>query len=102
MVLMCNRRTEKGHDPVTKHLVYGAFIAVNRFHHKTEDRVQEFPGLFGSSIGDQFHRPLEIGKEYGNELAFAFNGGAGGEDLVGKVFGGVGLGGGEIISAHLS
>ena len=38
------------------------------------------------------HRALEVGEEHGDLLALAFEGALGGEDLLGKVLGGVGLG----------
>ena len=54
--------------------------------------------LFGVELLGQIHRPLHIGEEDGHLLALAFEGGLGGEDLLGEVSGGVGLGGVESLS----
>ena len=46
----------------------------------------------GIAVGEQLHRALEIGEEHGDLLALAFEGALRGEDLLGEVLGGVGLG----------
>ena len=36
--------------------------------------IEELPGLLGVAVGQQLHRALEVGKEHGDLLAFAFQG----------------------------
>jgi hypothetical protein len=90
MIFVGDRRPEQGHNAITHDLVDGAFIAMHRRHHAFEDRVEELAGLFGITIGQQLHRALEIGEQHRDLLAFAFEGSAGGEDLLGQMRWGVG------------
>ena len=41
--------------------------------------------LLGIAVGEQLHRALEVGEEDRDLLALAFEGGLGGEDLLGEV-----------------
>ena len=95
VVLMGQRRAEEGHDAVAHHLVDRALVAVDGVHHALEHRVEELARLLGVAVGEQLHRALEVGEEDRDLLALAFEGGLGGEDLLGEVLGGVGLRGGE-------
>ena len=95
VVLVGDGRPEQRHDPVAHHLVHGPLVAMNGLHHALEDRVEELARLLGIAIGQQLHRPLEICEEHGDLLALAFQGGLGGEDLLGQVPGGVRLRGGR-------
>ena len=92
VVLVGERRAEERHDPVAHHLVDGALVAVDGLHHPFEHRVEELARLLGVAVGEQLHRALEVGEEHGDLLALAFEGGLGGEDLLGEVLGGVGVG----------
>ena len=92
MVLVGQRRAEERHDPVAHHLVDGALVAVDRLHHVLEHGVEELARLLGVAVGEQLHRALEVGEEHGDLLALAFERGLGGEDLLGEMLGGVGLG----------
>ena len=94
MVLVGDRRAEQRHDPVAHHLVDGALVAVDGLHHPLEDRVEELPRLLGVAVGEQLHRALEVGEEHRDLLALALEGGLRGEDLLGEVLRGVGLGAG--------
>jgi len=91
VILVGQRRPEQGHDSVAHHLVDGALVVVDRFHHQLEHGVEELARLLRVPISQQFHRPLEVGEEHGHLLALAFEGGLRGEDLLGEVLGGVGL-----------
>jgi hypothetical protein len=93
VVLVGQRCPEEGHDPVAHHLVDRPLVTVDRLHHAFE--VEELPGLLGVAVGEQLHRTLEVGEEDGDLLALALEGGLRGEDLLGEVLGGVGLGGGS-------
>jgi hypothetical protein len=75
-------RAEERHDPVAHDLVDGAFVTVDGLHHVLEDRVQEPTRLLGITVGEQLHRALEVGEEHGDLLAFALEGGLGGQDLL--------------------
>ncbi len=96
VILVGERRAEQRHDPVAHHLVDSALVAVHGFHHSIEDGVEELARLLGIAVGEELHRPLEIGEEHGDLLALAFQGGLGGEDLLGEVFGGIRLRGGRM------
>ncbi len=39
-------------DPVAHDLVDGAFIAVHRFHHVLEHRIEDLSGLLGVAVGE--------------------------------------------------
>ena len=99
VVLVGERRAEERHDPVAHDLVDRALVAVDGLHHPLEHRVEELPRLLGVAVGEQLHRALQVGEEHGDLLALAFEGGLRGEDLLGEVLGGVGLG--EVRSGRL-
>ena len=46
--------------------------------------------FLGVAVGQELHGALQVGKEHRDLLAFAFEGTAGGEDLLRQVGGGVG------------
>ena len=95
VVLVRERCAEERHDPVAHHLVDRALVAVDGLHHPFEDGVEDLARLLGVAVGEQLHRALEVGEEDRDLLALAFEGGLGGEDLLGEVLGGVRLGAGE-------
>ena len=86
VVLMRQRCPKQGHDAVAHHLVDGAFVLVHGRHHAVEHRIEQVPRLLGVALGQQLHGALEVGKEHRDLLALAFQGGAGGEDLLGEVW----------------
>src|SRR5262245_28095247 len=61
-------------------------------HHAFEHGVEELAGLLRVSVSQKLHRSLQVGEENGDLLALAFQGGLGGEDLLGQMLGRVGLG----------
>ena len=89
---MRQRRPKQGHDAIAHHLVDGAFVLVHGRHHAVEHRIEQLPRLLRVALGQQLHGPLEVGEEHRDLLALAFQGGAGGEDLLGEVWRGVGQG----------
>src|SRR3989442_1395254 len=89
MVLMSDGRPEERHNPITHHLVDRALVAVDRLHHEFEHRVQDLARLLGVPVGEQLHGALYVGEEHGDLLALAFQGGPGGEDVLGQVLRGV-------------
>jgi hypothetical protein len=86
MIFMGDRRAKQRHNPIAHDLVHGAFIAMHGRHHAFQHRVENRPGVFGVALGQQLHRAFEVGEQHGHLLALAFEGGAGGEDLVGQVW----------------
>jgi hypothetical protein len=58
---------------------------MHRRQHPFQDGIQELPGFLGIAVGEEFHRTFEIGKEYSHLLALAFEGTAGGQNLLGQV-----------------
>ena len=91
VILVGQRRAEQRHDPVAHDLVDGALVAVDRLHHVLEHGVEELARFLWIAIGQQLHRPLQIGEEDGDLLALAFQSRLGGEDFLGEVLGSVGL-----------
>ena len=87
VVLVPDRRAEERHDPVAHHLVDGALVVMDGFHHPLEDGIQELPRILGVTVGEQLHRALEVGEEDGHLLALALEGSLRGEDLLGEVLG---------------
>jgi hypothetical protein len=82
MVFMGQRCAEEGHDAVSHYMGHRPLILVDCLHHPFDYRIEKLPGFFGVALGDQLHRPLEIGKQNRNLFAFAFEGGPGGENLL--------------------
>jgi hypothetical protein len=65
------------------------------FHHPLQHRVEDLARLFGIAVGEQLHGALELGEQHGDLLALPFQSALGGEDLLGKMPGRVGLRAGE-------
>ena len=53
--------------------------------------IEQLARLLRIAVGEQLHRALEVGEEHGHLLALALEGGLGREDLLGEMFGRVGL-----------
>ena len=90
MVFMRQRCAKQRHDAVAHDLVDRALVAVHRGHHVFQDGIEELPGLLGIPLSQEFHGAFEVRKQHGHLLAFAFEGTAGGEDLLCQVGGCVG------------
>ena len=91
VVLVGEGRAEEGHDAVAHHLIHCAFVAMHRFHHQLQDRIENLPRLFRVAVGHQFHRPPEVGEEDGHLLPFAFERRLRRQDAFGEVLWGVRL-----------
>ena len=61
-------------------------------HHPFKDGVEELACLFWITFGEQLHRAFQVGEQDGHLLALAFHRRLGGEDLLGEMLGGVGVG----------
>ena len=85
VVLVGNGGAKQGHNAIAEHLIDGALKAVHGLHHQADGGVQELLGRFRIQALDEPGRVLDVGKEDGDLFAFAFQGGAGGEDLVGEM-----------------
>ena len=85
MILMRQGRAKQRHDAVAHHLVDGAFVTVHGGHHPFQHGIEELAGVLRIALGQQFHGALEIGKQHRDLLALAFQGTAGGQDLLGKI-----------------
>ena len=75
---MGNGRTKQGHNAITKYLIDRSFKAVHRSHHDMNRRVEELLSLFRVEVSNQLGRIFNVGKQNGDDLAFAFQGTAGG------------------------
>src|SRR5215470_16237931 len=60
-------------------------------HHQCQHRIEELACFLGISVGEQLHRPLEVGEENGDLLALAFESRLGGENLLSEMLRGVGF-----------
>jgi hypothetical protein len=89
VILMGNRGSKEGHNPVTQYLVHGALIAVHRIHHGMQGGVQELLGGFRIKATDEFQRVFDIRKEYCDVLALAYHGGTGRADFLDQGHGSV-------------
>ena len=89
VVFMRHRCTEERHDAVAQHLV-PCLPAVHGVHHVVQGRIEEPLGDFRVEIANQLRGPFEIGKEHRDQLAFAFQGAFGRQDLLGQIGGRVG------------
>jgi hypothetical protein len=52
--------------------------------------IEEFLGIFGVEVFDQLGGVFDVGKQNGDDLAFALKGIARGQDFVGQILWGVG------------
>jgi hypothetical protein len=72
---------EERHDAVTHHLVDGASVVMDGFHHPLEHAVEDRPRLFEVAAGQQLQRAAQIGEEHGEECPFALQSRARGEQI---------------------
>ena len=77
------------------HLVHGALVAMGGLYHAFENGIQRLSSVLGITVGEQLQRSLEVGEEDRDLLALAFERRLGGQDPLGEVLRGVGLGRGE-------
>ena len=92
MVLMRQGRPKQRHDAIAHDLVDRAFVAVHGGHHAFQHGIEELPRLFRIAVGQQLHGAFEVGKQHRDLLALAFQGTAGGENLLREIGWGVGEG----------
>ena len=85
VVLMGDGGAKQGHDAIAEYLVRGALIAVHGIHHVAQGRVQELLGSLGVAIPDQLGGVFDVSEQHRDLLAFAFQGTARGEDLLGQI-----------------
>jgi hypothetical protein len=83
MVLVGNGGSKEGHDAIAHDLVHHPVIQVYGRHQAFEHRVENCTRLLGVAVGEQLHGALQIGKQHGDLLALAFEGGFGGENFLG-------------------
>jgi len=91
VIFMGERCAEEGHDAVAHHLIHGAFVSMDGLHHQREDGIENLTHFFGITVSEQLHGALDIGEQDRDLLPLALEGGLGGEDPLGEMFGGVGL-----------
>jgi hypothetical protein len=71
MVFMRERRPEQRHDPVAHHLVDGTLVVMDGLHHAFHHRIEKLPRLLGIAVGEQLHRPLQVGEQHRDLFALA-------------------------------
>ena len=69
--------SKRGIMPSSHHLIYRPLTAMHRGHHALKEGVEKCPGVFMVTVGEQLHRPFQVGKEHRDLLALAFEGGFG-------------------------
>ena len=94
-VFMGNGGTKEGHHAIAGVLVDGALEAVYLSAHQPEAVIHDLVHHFGIEIPGQGREAGRIGEEYGDLLAFPFQGTAGAENLVGQMPGGIRCWGGN-------
>jgi hypothetical protein len=92
VIFVGERRAEQRHDPVAHHLVDRSLVAVDGLHHPFEDWIENLARFLGIAIGEQLHRPLEVGEEHSHLFALPLEGALGVYDFLGEVLRRVGLG----------
>ena len=91
MVFVGNRGTEQCHDAVPHDAGNCALIAVHRFHHAVDHRIEQPIRFFRVQIGDQLGRTLNVRKQHGNLLALTFEAFPVCEDSLSQMPGRIGL-----------
>jgi hypothetical protein len=91
VILVGEGGAEEGHDPVAHDLVDRPLVAVDRFHHPFEDRIEDGAGFLGVAVSKEFHGALKVGEEHCHLLALAFERGPRRQDALGEVPGCVAL-----------
>jgi hypothetical protein len=74
VVLVGKRRAEQRHDPVAHDLVHRALVAVDGFHHVLKHGIEDPARFLRVSVGEQFHRALQVSEQNRDLLAFTFEG----------------------------
>ena len=95
VVLVSKRGAEQRHDAIAHDLVHGSIVAVDCLHHAFEHGVEELARILGIAVGEQLHRPLQVGEQNRHLLALAFKGRLRVKDAFSEVLRGVVLGGAE-------
>ena len=92
VVLVRDRRAEQRHDAVAGVLVHRPLEAVHALGEDGEEAVEDRVPLFGIELLGQLHRALDVGEQYGDLLALAFEGTATAENLFRQMAGRIGAG----------
>jgi len=77
MILTCEWGAKKRHDSIAHHLVDGALITVDGFHHPLENGVQEPTGVLRIKVGDAVGGSFYICKKYRDLLSLTLQGSPG-------------------------
>ena len=92
MILVSYGSAEEGHDTIAPELVDGSLVPVDLIHQDTETAVHDLVDILRIELLGHGSEARHIREEDGHELPFTLDGAAGGKDLVGQKFGGVGSG----------
>ena len=91
VILVGDGRAEQRHDPVAEELVHGALVPVHLGQHQLEGAGHEGVDLLGIEARGDRGEAGDVHEEHRDLLALALQRGPGGEDVLGKVLGGVRL-----------
>jgi hypothetical protein len=75
VILMGNGCAEERHDAVAHNLVDGSLVAVDRLHHAFQHGIQQLACLLRIAIGEQLHRPLQVGEQDGHLFSLTLDSG---------------------------
>src|SRR5262245_54657219 len=92
VVLVRDWSAEERHDAVARVLVHRALETVHSLGEQLEETVHRAMPILEIELLGELHRALHVGEEHGHLLALAFDGAAGGENLLREVGRGVGAG----------
>src|SRR4029453_10685232 len=95
VVLVGDVSTEECHDPVAEKLVHRALVPMYLGEHELERPLHQTVDLFGIQALGQGGEPRNVDKADDHLLALVLQCAFGGENLLGEVLRGVGLGGGK-------
>src|SRR6185369_17312839 len=87
MILASDRRAKEGQDAVAHDPVHGTLVAVNRFNHAVEHRIEELLCGLRVAVRKDLHRVFDISEQDSDLFALALDGGPCAQDLVGQVLG---------------
>src|SRR2546425_12927708 len=90
MILMSDGCSEQRHKPIAQKLIDSTFIAVHGIERQCEEAIQQGMHVFGTKTFGNRGGIGKIAEEYGDLFPFAFEGTPGGQNLLGKVFWGIG------------
>src|SRR5262245_22152113 len=89
---MGNRCSKERHKPIAQKLVDSPLIAMHLAEGEFKEPVQQGMHVLWTKTFGNRGRVCQVTEQYGDLFPFAFEGTPGGQNFIGKVFGGIGQG----------